>query len=67
MASMPHNPSDIVPPTEAEAKNAALAKAAYEVKYIRDRVIDGHDVDDGDIVDALEAILGLVAPHWRGL
>lgn len=61
---MPHNPN-LVPISSAEATNAALAKAIYEVGHIRARAEEGRAVCTGDIADALEAILDLVAPHWR--
>ena len=57
---MPHNPN-FVPVHSAEATNAALAKAVSEVMHIR----NSSEVSRGDIADAFEAILDLVAPHWR--
>jgi len=57
---MPHNPN-YIPPSSAEATNAALAKAIFEVGNIR----ASDEVSTGDIADAFEAILDLVAPHWR--
>jgi len=57
---MPHNPN-FVPPRSAEATNAALAKAIFEVGHIR----ASSEASNADIADALEAILDLVAPHWR--
>ncbi len=60
---MPINPN-FVPPNSAEAINAALAKAIREIQYIRERGDDCH-VRASDVADAFEAILDLVAPHWR--
>lgn len=63
---MPHNPN-FVPVPSAEATNAALAKAVYEVNWIRARAEDGRDVCAGEIADAFEAILDIVAPYWRSM
>jgi hypothetical protein len=62
---MEHNPSKIIPPTSAEAANVALAKAVFEVGFIRSGADRGKDICAGDVADAFEAILDLVAPHWR--
>jgi hypothetical protein len=66
MASMePHTPSRITPPAEAERVNEALRKAAYEVGYIRSKANEDRSISAADVADAFEAILDLVAPHWR--
>jgi hypothetical protein len=65
---MEHNPSKIIPPNAAEVTNAALAVAIEKVARIRWYApsIRRFGPPPAPVVaDAFEAIIDLVAPHWR--